>query len=151
MILSAGLTLLLASALPGIEPPDGWTTMQVTVRQRITVIRVPRMPMPTRLPMSTAPALAPIVWVEKSAERCVPIQTLAGAQISRPDAVDLVLTGGKRLRARLDDDCPALDFYRGFYVKPNKDGMICADRDVIRSRSGSECRIDGFRRLVPKR
>ena len=30
-----------------------------------------------------------------------------------------------------------------------EDGRICADRDVIRSRVGGECRIDQFRVLTP--
>ena len=61
------------------------------------------------------------------------------------------MADGTRLRALFDDDCPALDFYSGLYVKGTTDGMVCADRDSIRSRSGSVCRIDGFKRLVAKR
>ena len=53
------------------------------------------------------------------------------------------------MRARLQDECPALDYYRGFYVRPQPDGRICADRDAIRTRSGGDCGIDRFRRLVP--
>ena len=65
--------------------------------------------------------------------------------------IDLMLEGGDRLRAKLDNDCPPLDFYSGFYLKPTPDGMVCADRDAIRSRSGAACAIESFKQLVPKR
>lgn len=134
--------LLLAAAAP---PTDGVEVAQLTIHQRI-VIRIPR--------LSPGPAPAPVsqprdAWVEKKAERCVPMEKLAGAQISRPDSVDMILTGGKRLRAHLDDDCPALDFYSGFYMKPSSDGKICAGRDSVRTRSGGQCRIEQFRKLTP--
>jgi hypothetical protein len=93
----------------------------------------------------------PIRWVEKGADRCVAVGSLAGAAITRVDRVDLILSGGKRLRAVLEDDCPSLDFYSGFYLKPAGDGKVCARRDTIRSRSGGACRIKAFRSLVPAR
>jgi len=54
-----------------------------------------------------------------------------------------------RGRAQLDEDCPALDFYNGFYLTP-QNGKVCAKRDDIHSRMGRSCRIERFRRLVPK-
>lgn len=119
---------------------------QIRVQQYV-VIRVPR---PGRAINASVPALPPINWVERRGERCVPLNRLAGAAITRADSVDLVLTGGRRLRARLGNRCPSLDFYSGFYLRPTADGLICADRDAIRSRSGGECRIDRFRTLVPQ-
>lgn len=67
------------------------------------------------------------------------------------NSVDLILRDNSRVRARLDRRCPALDYYRGFYIDTTADGRICADRDTIRSRAGGECRIDQFRRLSPER
>ena len=55
------------------------------------------------------------------------------------------------LRARLGNDCPALGFYSGFYVKANPDKKMCAKRDSIRSRSGRLCAIQSFTSLVPAR
>ena len=69
--------------------------------------------------------------------------------LSGRSSVDFVLRDRRRVRAELDSDCPALDFYGGFYVQPDDD-RICARRDVIRSRMGGICRIERFRRLVPK-
>ena len=64
-------------------------------------------------------------------------------------SVDLLLRDNSRVRAKLENACPALDYYYGFYISPNPDGQICADRDVIRSRMGGQCEIEAFRRLRP--
>ena len=109
---------------------------QLTNRQQVIV----------RVPTRQRPA-APIEWKEKSGPKCIPVDALAGAQISR-DGVDLLLRGGQRMRARLNN-CPPLDYYSGFYIRPGRDGRVCQDRDSIRVRSGGSCEIDTFRRLVP--
>ena len=75
---------------------------------------------------------------------------LGGAIVTARDRIDLVMHGGKRVRAEFDDDCPGLDFYRGFYLKPAPDGMVCAGRDTVRARSGAKCPVERFRKLVPK-
>lgn len=138
------VTLLALAAAPGAvaqeRPLIGDQLAQLSIQQRI-VIRVPRMP------VATSPALKPIEWKEKKGPKCVPAQGMAGALISAGKQVDLVLVGGKRVRAKLDRDCTPLDFYSGFYVRPSKDGMICADRDAIRVRSGASCQIDEFKLL----
>jgi hypothetical protein len=149
---AAGL-LLPASAAGARDPAPASGAVrvaQVRIQQHI-VIRVPR-PDPVRRAAAPAPPpLPPIDWVEKRADDCVSTAALSGAAIVRSDSVDLVLTGGRRVRAKLGNECPALDFYAGFYVKPNKDGKVCAKRDVFRSRAGGECRIKSFRTLTPGR
>jgi hypothetical protein len=87
-------------------------------------------------------------WQEKKGPHCVPMNMLAGALVSSANTVDLILRGGVRLRAKLEKSCSSIDFYQGFYVKPNKDGRICEDRDSIRSRVGGECEIKDFKLLV---
>ncbi|WP_326524893.1 hypothetical protein [Sphingomonas sp.] len=129
---------------------DPGITQTFTVRQSL-VIRVPRLPA-GRSP--TAMALAPLPsmrWVEKKADKCLPVESLAAATVTEAESVDLLLNGGKRLRARFGSECKALDFYSGFYVKMPADGRVCAGRDSIRARSGGECRIKSFRTLVPER
>jgi hypothetical protein len=93
---------------------------------------------------------APIqnAWPDMAA---VPTETLAGALISTPGTIDLVVAGGGRFRAELGDDCPTLGFYSGFYLKPSADGRVCAGRDAVRARSGRTCSIRRFRRLQPRR
>ncbi len=154
--LPAATLLSLLLALPGAaqrrvaDPPQAVTTVRTEVRVQRMIVRIPRAPFAPAAFSAPRP-LPPIQWMEKRADRCVAVQDLAAVTVSRPDSVDLLLNGGRRLRARLSDDCPALDFYAGLYLKPSGDGRMCASRDVIRSRSGQQCRIAQFRTLVPAR
>jgi hypothetical protein len=139
LVTSSVLALGLAAPLAADAQASSRVT-RLTVQQRM-VIRVPRMaPAQVALPK-------PVKWKERNGPKCIGAQTLAGALISAPRQVDLVLIGGKRLRAKLDGDCRPLDFYTGFYLRPSKDGMICRDRDAIFVRSGASCRIDDFKQL----
>ena len=88
-------------------------------------------------------------WVEKKGPKCIGTDRLAGAMWSGPTSIDFVLRDRSRIRAVMDDECPALDFYKGFYLQPDDD-RICAKRETIRSRVGASCRIEKFRRLVPQ-
>ena len=74
-----------------------------------------------------------------------------GGAIVATDYVDLVLRGGDRVRAEVDGDCSGLGYYGGFYVKPSADGQVCAGRDSIRTRSGDQCTIRKFKKLVAKK
>ncbi|MEP6784310.1 MAG: hypothetical protein ABI898_01060 [Sphingomonadales bacterium] len=113
--------------------------------QRRVIVRVPAMT--TRAP--PVPMPRPMQWKEIKGPKCLTIDQLAGAAITRADTVDLYLRGGRRLRAQLDDECPSLDYYGGFYIAPTKDGRVCGGRDTIHTRSGGKCQIDRFRELVP--
>jgi hypothetical protein len=136
------LTPLVALLAPGVAAQDTAVEYaQLTIRQRV-VVRVPRMP--------AAPA-APIRWDEKKGPKCIAVADLAGALVSSEETIDLVLRGGRRLRAKLDDECRSLDFYSGFYLRPSADGRVCAKRDSFRVRSGQSCPIGRFRLLEAKR
>jgi hypothetical protein len=92
-----------------------------------------------------------IEWKESRGPKCLPMQSIAGATLIGQNSVDLVLKDRSRVRARLEKSCPALDYYYGFYIRPNADGQICADRDIIRSRVGGQCEIEKFRALTAER
>jgi hypothetical protein len=94
------------------------------------------------------PPAKPIKWREKDGPKCIDVNALAGAQVTEA-GVDILLRGGQRVRARLANECPALNYYSGFYVRPGADGRICQDRDSIRTRAGGACEIDKFRMLLP--
>ena len=141
------LLTLTPAASAAVGQIDGVELAQFTIHQRI-VIRIPRILPRPKEQRSEPPAIR---WAEKKGPRCVPMAALEGAIITGGDSVDLMVADGTRLRAVFDDECPALDFYSGLYVKGTADGLICADRDSIRARSGSVCQIDGFKRLVAKR
>lgn len=129
---------IVALLLTGGSEGESILLSQLTVRQQMMI----------RVPARQRPA-DPIRWKEKGGPKCISADDLGGALISR-EGVDLLLRGGKRVRAKLGS-CPPLDFYSGFYVRPGADGRVCKDRDSIRVRSGGSCEIDDLRSLVPAR
>jgi hypothetical protein len=94
-------------------------------------------------------ASPPIEWIEHKGPKCIPANMLAGAILSGPSSIDFVLRNRQRVRALMDNDCPALDFYKNFYLQPDDD-YVCAKREIIRSRVGGSCRIEKFKTLVPQ-
>jgi hypothetical protein len=102
-----------------------------------------------RVPVSPEPPPR-IEWVERKGPKCIDPNDIRGALLAASDHVDFVMAGRRLLRAEFDENCPALDFYAGFYLSSD-DGKICVKRDSIRSRMGGSCAIDRFLRLVPKR
>ncbi len=141
--------LLAAAASGAVEaaPEPRAAFAQMTIERRVIIrvpaINAPRPPVPMPQPV--------VVWKEVKGPKCVPMSLLAGAAFTKADHVDLFLRGGRRLRAQLDDGCPALDYYAGFYLAPTRDGMVCGGRDTIHTRSGGKCEIERFRELVPKK
>lgn len=141
MIFWGAAVLLLAL----VDTPAGEAapirSAQLTLREQILV----------RVPARTGPA-APstrIEWKEGKKVQCIPASAVSGATFLGRDRVDLLLRDKRRVRAKLETSCPALDYYRGFYISPDPKGMICADRQSIRSRMGGECQIDALRMLKP--
>lgn len=140
---TAAMMMLVFGGAAEQAPEAGTRYAQVTVRQRV-IIRVPR----TARPATPA---AMNHWREGRGPRCVAARMVAGATLLGADSVDLILRDNSRVRARLERGCAGLDFYQGFYVNGTEDGLICADRDAIRSRMGGQCQIDQFRSLTPIR
>ena len=102
-----------------------------------------------RVPLQPRPILAQIEWIERKGPKCIPVGTIRRALLSGPEHVDFVFARGGRVRAELDENCPALDFYGNFYLQP-EDDRLCAGRDAVRSRIGGSCTIASFRQLVPR-
>lgn len=69
--------------------------------------------------------------------------------VSSATTIDVVVRGGTRYRVKLEKSCQSTDFYSGFYVRANRDGLVCEDRDMMHSRSGGACIISKFKTLVP--
>ena len=139
VVLASALGVATLAADPATLPRP-LQIAQVTVREQI-IIRT------MRVRPNPAPKSTPVDWKEVRKIRCVQATAISGAAQLGQRSVDLVLRNGNRVRAQLSSSCPALDYYYGFYITPSKDGMICADRDFIRSRVGGHCEIDAFRSL----
>lgn len=137
--IAAATATLVGAPAPAQHAPLSYA--QLTIRQSVII----------RVPMAKQRPEAPVEWKERKGPSCIAAADLGGAQINSSDHVDLILRGGMRLRATLRDNCPALRYYSGFYLRPGDDGMICADRDTLHTRSGGECEIDAFHLLTPKK
>lgn len=102
-----------------------------------------------RIPVVPHAVMPQIEWLEHKGPKCIAAAGIQRALLSGPEQVDFVINGRGRMRAELDEDCPALDFYGGFYLQP-QDQRICAGRDAIHSRMGGSCTIERFKQLVPR-
>jgi hypothetical protein len=124
----------------------------ITFHQQIIIVRTPASARPANAPAAAAAEAASanasrIRWEEHRGPRCIAWAQIAGVGLLSQDSVDLVFRDNTRIRARLARHCPALDYYNGFYMAATPDGLICADRDTIRARTGGQCQIDRFRSL----
>ena len=127
-------------ALFAVQPGAMQQTVTRLVVQDEVILRVPVQPRP----------LAPqIEWIESKGLKCIPAAAIRRAFLSGPEQVDFVLASRVRVRAQFEEDCPALDFYGGFYLQP-QDERLCVRRDAVHSRMGGSCTIKKFRLLIPK-
>ena len=102
-----------------------------------------------RVPVQPRPLMPQVEWIEKKGPKCVPVASIQRALLQGSEQVDFILANHERIRAQLDEDCPALDFYGGFYLQP-EDDRLCARRDAVHSRMGGSCTIERFKQLVPR-
>jgi hypothetical protein len=133
------LLLSLFPAMFGFASTAQSDEVRTLVVEREVIMRIPVRPRPVQ----------PFTWEEKRGPKCIEAANIRGAALSGRETVDFLLFDRTRLRAQLSGNCPALDFYNGFYVTPEK-GKLCARRDEIHSRIGRSCTIERFRRLTPR-
>jgi hypothetical protein len=134
-----GLVPLLLGIFATQSPTVGQSVTRLIVQDEIIL----------RIPVQPRPLMPQIEWMEKKGPRCVPVAAIQRALLQGDEQVDFVFVNHARVRAQLDENCPALDFYGGFYLQP-EDDRLCAGRDAIHSRMGGSCTIERFKQLVPK-
>jgi len=127
-------------ALLGAQPAAVGQTVTRLIIQDEVILRVPVQP---------RPLMPQIEWIEKKGPRCIPAGAIQRALLSGSGRVDFVMANRSRVRAQLDEDCPALDFYAGFYLQP-PDDRLCSGRDAVHSRIGGSCSIEQFKQLLPR-
>lgn len=122
---------------------------QVRIEQRVIVRISPRPTAARQSLMAELPAQesAP-AYLERKMEKCVPIANVMGVQTGSGNRLLLFLNDRRMVTASLEKSCRARDFYSGFYVERNDDGMLCVDRDKLQSRSGANCEVERMRELV---
>lgn len=126
--------------LLGAQPgPVGQSVTRLVIQDEVIL----------RVPVQPRPIARNIEWVEKKGPKCISAGAIQWASLSGREEVDFILNNRARIRAKLEDDCPALDFYRGFYLQL-EDDRLCVRRDAIHSRVGRSCTIQKFNQMVPK-
>ena len=145
-VAAAALLLLVSTGNSDDQTRMSDTGRGVTIYQQI-IVRVAPVPRPGN---RMGNLRQNITWQEERGPRCLPIRQILGAAQIGQESVDLILRDSTRVRARLERRCPAMDYYLGVYFRPNRDGMICAERDEFRARSGGSCEIEQFRLLRPR-
>ncbi len=137
MLLSAVSLFPTIFALFGIQV-GGPTVTRMTIRDEI-ILKVPVVRQRLR---------GPVWWVEKKGPKCIKADAVVAAALNDGSSIDFLLRDHRRIRARMGNECPTLDFYSGFYLSP-EGGEICARRDEIRNRMGQACQIERLRLMVP--
>lgn len=125
------------------------TQNQVRIEQTLTIRVSPRPPSAQPIALTDLPQNGmPGRLEERRMGRCVPMNGVVGMQYGGDRRLILFMRDRRVISATLESSCHARDFYSGFYVARNADGMLCADREQLQSRSGANCSIDSFRQLV---
>ena len=134
----SGLVLFAASAA-GAEPraaTHGRAVDPALAEAAAVTSPWARMPIAPGKPVSTRP-FPP----RAGRNRCINVNTVAGAQLFGDYAIELTMRDGQRYRMFFARECPSLSFYQGFYYRRQRTGQLCAGRDVVGSRAGGECAI----------
>ena len=138
---------------PATSPLDafygGQVNRQVRIEQRVIIRISPRRegnrnPLLAQLPQRGLTTR----YEEGDSERCVPVNRISAVQTGNGNRLLLFLNDRRILSLNLERACRARDFYSGFYIERNEDGQLCVDRDLLQSRSGARCEVEGMRQLV---
>lgn len=128
---------------------------QVRIEQRVIIRISPGAP-PPRDPrdlrrnfFADLPSRGPFTRLaERKMNQCVSAGAIAGVKPDGPSRLMLFMRDQRIVSASLEKSCNARDFYSGFLVERSTDGQICAGRDRLLSRSGSNCALGKFRQMV---
>lgn len=124
---------------------------QIRIERRITIRISPAAPAGARSLVADLPRnTLSTNFVERKFGKCVPISSISGVQPTRDNRLMLYLRDQRIISATLEKTCIARDFYSGFYVEKNGDGMLCTGRDKLHSRTGANCEVDRMRQLVAR-
>ena len=142
-----GFAAMFVPALaPGAEPP--WH--QVRIEQHIIIRIAPGYSGPWRdAPPPPPMPQQPDHFRRRPMPPCMAVAAIAGVRPMEGNRLMLFMRDRRLVGAELARHCSARDFYQGFYVSANGDGLLCAGRDTIHSRSGATCAIAKVHELVP--
>jgi hypothetical protein len=121
---------------------------QVRIEQHFSIRISPGGPMMPPDMMDDLMDERPERFGERPMGRCFAAGAIAGVQSAEGNRLLIFMRDQHIISAVLEKMCRARDFYSGFYIERSPDGMICAGRDKLQSRSGANCRIARLRALV---
>ncbi len=121
---------------------------QVRIERRVTIRIAPRSTSRQEMIARLQRPDGTTRVVERNFGRCVPLRSIAAVQTMADNRLLLYLRDRRILSARLEKACRARDYYSGFYVEPNDDGMLCIGRDKLLARSGAKCQLSGLNQTV---
>jgi hypothetical protein len=123
---------------------------QVSIEQRVTIRITPHnAPLPVSASMFDQDSgHSEPRYAERKYGKCVPIGAIRSVRPVSTSKLLLIMRDQRLFTAELKKGCQARDYYSGFLVAKNSDGMICTSRDELRARSGTTCQVSGFRQIV---
>ncbi|MBO0748904.1 MAG: hypothetical protein J2O44_00535 [Porphyrobacter sp.] len=121
---------------------------QVRIEQHVIIRITPGSPSMREQMFAPPRDERPVHYREKKADRCVPIEAIAGIAPAESNRLLLFMRDHQMLSAELERACNAEAFYLGAYVERSADGKLCAGRDMLHSRTGATCQISRLNRLV---
>lgn len=124
------------------------TANQVRIERRVIVRISPRAVPPQSFAPAAAQTRAPVRFVTRPMDDCLPVSAIAGVRASTGNRLLLYLRDRRLVSAQLERTCSARDYYSGFYFEPNEDGRLCVDRDRLLSRTGAKCSLSDMSQLV---
>lgn len=125
------------------------TARQIRIEQRVVVRIAPQPPAARQNLLADLPQRELSQrFEERSKEKCVALQGIAGVQTGSGNRLVLFLRDRRMISVNLEKSCRSRDFYSGFYVEKNEDGRLCVERDKLQSRTGARCEIEAMRQLV---
>lgn len=143
-LITALLVVLGATALP--VRAQNYMRPVVKVPGTAANLSMPDDPPPP--PGAGAPAEAPAPEPENV--QCISIDDIRDAVIRNDRTIHLRMRGRVYYEMRLQNNCPGLSFYDGFYYRTTPNRQLCGGLDVIMARSGSRCPIESFQRIDQK-
>ncbi len=127
------------------------TAHQVRIEQHFSIRITPGAPvMPPEMLDEIEQGPSPERPAPRRMDQCVLIAGIGAVHGAQGNRLLLFMRDQHIVVAALEKACRAEDFYSGFYVARNGDGLLCTNRDRLQSRSGANCRLKTLNELSPR-
>lgn len=139
--------LVFLAAMASTATAQDYTRPVVKVPDAATSFSTPSAPLPATRGADSGAQPSPPPAAGEQRVQCIPIDSIREAKIRDDRTIQLKMRGGLFYEMRLQNSCPGLSFYDGFYYRTTPNRQLCSGLDMIMARSGSRCPIDSFVRI----